>query len=158
MSSVLQKAWTDMLRPLIRRPERFQVGALCHRQGPGGLEILLVTSRDTGRWVLPKGWPIAGMDAAGSAVQEAWEEAGVIPGTVAREAIGSYGYDKRMRGGVPVPCETLVFPVAVKRLADEFPEAEERRRAWMHPEEAAESVDEPELQALLRDLPSTLPA
>lgn len=158
MSNMLQKAWAGMLRPLLRRPERFQVAALCHRQGPEGLEILLITSRDTGRSVLPKGWPIAGLDARDSAVQEAWEEAGVIPGTIGREPIGTYGYDKRLRGGVPVPCETTVFPVAVKALAEEYPEAAERSREWVTPEVAAQRVQEPRLKELLRNLPPRLPA
>ena len=69
------------------RPERHQVAALCWRMGQGGaVEILLVTSRDTGRWVIPKGWPMDGKSASAAAAREAWEEAGV-KGTVRPESI-----------------------------------------------------------------------
>ncbi len=55
----------------------------------------MITSRDTGRWILPKGWPIDGLDEAGSALQEAWEEAGVKDGRIANAPIGTFDYQKR---------------------------------------------------------------
>ena len=63
-----------------------------------GFEILLITSRETRRWVIPKGWPMPGNSPAESAAQEAYEEAG-IRGKIAVQAIGHYGYRKRLRGG-----------------------------------------------------------
>jgi len=143
-----------LLAPVIGRPPRFQVAALCHREKDGHRQILLITSRDTGRWILPKGWPIAGKDAAGSALQEAWEEAGVHPKPGAPVELGRYFYDKIMDGGVPVPCETKVFAIAVADLADVFPEKSQRRRKWVSPDDAADMVNEPSLKALLRDLPA----
>jgi len=114
--------------------------------------VLLVTSRDTGRWIIPKGWPIDGKDAPGAALQEAWEEAGVAKGNVAPEPVGSYDYEKELASGLPVPVETLVYSVEVTKLKDEFPESEQRRRKWVSPKKASTLVREPELQEILRRL------
>lgn len=131
------------------RPVMAQHGALCFRQGADGApEVLLITSRDTGRWVIPKGWPIKGRTAAGSAAQEAYEEAGV-KGRVQEGCIGLYAYDKVMPGGVLQPVVVSVFAIEVDRLASDFPESEARRRKWFRPEKAAQKVAEPELRAIL---------
>jgi hypothetical protein len=78
MNKQFQKAWSELLSPFLRRPKRLQVAALCYKQAndTDDKEILLVTSRDTGRWIIPKGWPIDGKNASEAALQEAWEEAG----------------------------------------------------------------------------------
>lgn len=130
---------------------RRQVAALCYRTGEDGRrKVLLVTSRGTGRWIVPKGWPIKGLDAAGSAAQEAWEEAGVRPARLGRKAIGSFLYRKRLNGKGSVLCRASVFPIEVGAVRNDFPERAERRRKWVAPAKAAEMVDEPELQELLR--------
>ena len=152
MTNGFKKAWAELVRPFFRRPRRLQVAALCFARTGDRKKVLLVTSRDTGRWIIPKGWPIRGKDAAGAAMQEAWEEAGVRNGRVGDVPLGSYGYDKELDSGLPVPVETLVFSVEVTRLEDDFPEAHERQRKWVSPEQAANMVQEPELQALLRKL------
>ncbi len=85
-------------------------------------------------------------------MQEAWEEAGVAKGTPDCDAVGTYTYDKKFPAGFAVPVETLVFPVVVEELSDKFPEANERRRQWVSPSEAANMVQEPELKSILRDL------
>ena len=141
-----------MVQPLLVRPRRLQVAALCLRDTGAGREVLLITSRDTGRWILPKGWPIDGLTAPGAALQEAWEEAGVKTGTITEDPLGSYIYDKRLEGGVPVSVEVKVFAVTDVRMADEYPEAEERNRRWMSPGEAASLVDEPGLREILNGL------
>jgi 8-oxo-dGTP pyrophosphatase MutT (NUDIX family) len=128
---------------------RTQVAALCWRSVKGKPEVLLVTSRETGRWVLPKGWPVKGRDAAGSARTEAWEEAGV-EGKVQDTCVGLYAYHKRLGSDIDVPCIVAVYPIKVKSLADSYPEAGQRRRRWFTPAKAAERVDEPELRTLLR--------
>jgi len=152
MTNSFKKAWTELVQPMLRRPKRLQVAALCFtRQGPMK-KVLLVTSRDTGRWIIPKGWPIDGKDAPGAALQEAWEEAGVAKGNVAPEPVGSYDYDKELASGLPVPVETLVYSVEVTKLKDEFPESEQRRRKWVSPKKASTLVREPELQEILRRL------
>lgn len=149
MKNWLRAIWSDFLRPLIHRPARFQVAALCWREGADGLEVLVITSLETRRWLLPKGWPMDGQDAPGAARIEAWEEAGVEPAHVERRSIGTYLYDKRLRGGVPVECETKVFPVEVAHLADDYPQKDQRERRWVSPEEAARMVDEPGLRDIL---------
>jgi len=152
MMNHLKVAWGDYVRPMFQRPKRLQVAALCIRDGKKGRQVLLVTSRGTGRWILPKGWPIRGKDAAGSALQEAWEEAGVAAGRSQDKAIGTYTYSKSYPAGMSVPVETLVFPVTVEKMSDRFPEAHERKRKWVSTDEAANMVSEPELKTILRDL------
>ena len=152
MTHPIKRAWTDLVQPFFRRPKRLQVGALCYAQDGTGRKVLLVTSRDTGRWIIPKGWPIDGKDAPGAALQEAWEEAGVRKGRIKGDPIGTYTYDKELKTGLPVAVETLVFRVEVDRLEDDYPEAAERTRRWVSPDEAANMVREPELQDLLRQI------
>ena len=127
---------------------RNQYAALCWRMHRGAVEVLLVTSRDTGRWVLPKGWPANGLSPADSARREAWEEAGV-EGAVGPDALGFYAYDKVMAPDPSLPCVVGVFPLRVERLLARFPERKERRRKWFAAEKAARKVMEPELRALL---------
>ena len=112
--------------------------------------MLLITSRDTGRWVVLKGWPMRGLDAAGAARQEAWEEAGVM-GRIAAEPVGRFSYYKRQSGVLAVPVEILVYPLKVSGLAEDYPEAGQRQRIWFSPAEASQRFEEPGLQALLRD-------
>lgn len=152
MLTQLKAAWSGMVQPLLTRPKRLQVAALCLRGRGKKREVLLITSRDTGRWILPKGWPIDGLTAPGAALQEAWEEAGVTSGTITDTPLGSYDYDKRMAGGVPVAVEVKVYAVENVRMSDTYPEVEERNRRWMPPAEAATLVDEPGLRDLLRQL------
>lgn len=145
--------WKAALAPVLRRPALFQAAALCFRTGPDGPEILMITSRETGRWLLPKGWPKPGHDAAGTACEEAWEEAGVQADCSRARQIGTYTYDKRLKGGVPVATEVHVYAVPVDSLKDSYPEMSERRRVWMTPKSAAAAVDEPDLKDLLRRFP-----
>lgn len=147
----LTRIWNELVAPFFRRPRRLQVAALCCRNGETGCEILLITSRGTGRWVIPKGWPMRGRGSAGAALQEAWEEAGVR-GRISDTAVGSYVYDKFQKSGLPVPVEVMVYPVEVEELADDYPEAGQRRRLWVSAGEAATLVAEPGLQRILRGL------
>lgn len=139
-----------LARLLGARPPLLQVGAVCLDPATG--KVLLITSRGTGRWIIPKGWPMPGRSLAEAALQEAWEEAGVR--AKSGEEMGSYHYDKDQDRGFAVPVEVRVFLVAVEALAEDFPERGERRRRWFAPSEAAGLVAEPELAALLRTLAS----
>lgn len=134
-----------------KREVRTQFAALCFRVRRERSEVLLVTSRDTGRWVLPKGWPMKRRSLAGAALQEAWEEAGVI-GHVEEGSVGYYSYAKNVRAGFALTCRVEVFRVHVADLARDWPERGQRRRRWFAHDEAAELVAEPELAALLRRL------
>jgi 8-oxo-dGTP pyrophosphatase MutT (NUDIX family) len=152
MMHVFKRAWADMFMPILRRPKRVQVAALCYRDTDAGKRVLLITSRDTGRWIVPKGWPIDGLDGPGAALQEAWEEAGVKQADIESDPIGLYEYDKGLGEGLTVPVETRVYLTRVRDLSSEYPEADERKRAWFAPLDAANLVDEPDLKAILRAL------
>jgi 8-oxo-dGTP pyrophosphatase MutT (NUDIX family) len=116
------------------------------------IEILLVTSRATRRWIIPKGWPIKGLTPRLAAAREAYEEAGVR-GRVGGRALGSYVYDKRLdNGGGVVPCEVRVFPLAVKRQLKAWPEAGERTTRWFSAAEAVDLVADEGLRALIREI------
>ena len=151
MKAVLDGFWSSYVQPMLQRPPRVQMAALCYRTEKAETQILLITSRDTGRWIIPKGWPIEGKTSGETALQEAWEEAGVRSDATAPEPLGSYTYEKRFDSGLSATVETMVYSVAVERLSDTFPEADERNRKWVTPAEAANLVAEPELQALLKD-------
>lgn len=133
-----------------RRPKRLQMAALCYRGKGEDKEFLLVTSRDTGRWIIPKGWPIRGLSSHETALREAWEEAGVANSKASHQPVGTYTYEKRRDNGMKIPVETLVYSVPVKELVDEFPEVDERTRKWVRAADAAEMVQEPELKAIFR--------
>ena len=100
---------------------RTQYGAVCWRLHRGKVEVLLVTSRDTGRWIIPKGWPISGLTPADTAAREAWEEAGV-QGELLGGDLGAYGYAKALDPKRSIPCSVQVVGLRVARLKDKFPE------------------------------------
>ena len=133
------------------RPRHLQVGAVCLRRHKGERQVLLITSLGTGRYVIPKGWPMKGRSLGGAAAQEAWEEAGVR-GHLRHETLGSYSYLKVQDGGFAIHCEVRVFALEVEALAERYPEAGRRKRVWMSPAEAAAQVAEPGLQEILRAL------
>jgi 8-oxo-dGTP pyrophosphatase MutT (NUDIX family) len=126
-----------------------QYAALPYRLSDG-VEILLVTSRDTGRWVLPKGWPMKGKKPYASAAQEAVEEAG-ISGKIGKQAIGSYRYGKRLANGAVIACVVHVFPLPVKRQKKRWSEQGQRTAHWFAPAEAAAVVHEPDLAMLIEE-------
>lgn len=126
-----------------------QYAALCFRIRKDKPQFLLVTSRGTGRWIIPKGWPMKGRAPAKAALREAWEEAGVR-GRVGRDFIGVYSYRKSLGRQRLETCMALVFPVEVKSLDGQFPEARQRRRKWFGRKKAAARVEEPDLAALIR--------
>ena len=94
MNAWLQNIWEEVGRPLFLRPRRVQFAALCTRVHDGQDQVLLITSRDTKRWIIPKGWPIDGLSGTETALQEAWEEAGVRADAVYDEPVGQFTYDK----------------------------------------------------------------
>ena len=129
-------------------PPRRQFAALPFRND-GGLRVLLVSSRETRRWVLPKGWPIKGMKPHSVAALEALEEAGLL-GKISKRAIGAYHYIKHMPNGAALACKVEVFPFRVEKQRKNWPERDQRMTGWFDPGEAAQLVDEPELSDLLR--------
>ncbi len=131
----------------------FQSAALCYRGHGDDMEILLVTSLETRRWILPKGWPKSGTDAAGTALEEAWEEAGIKQRSMTPMRIGRYHYDKRLSGGLPAATVVDVYAIEVTDLLEDYPEAGRRDRRWMSPREAAKLIGEPELKDLVMRAP-----
>jgi 8-oxo-dGTP pyrophosphatase MutT (NUDIX family) len=128
-----------------------QVGALPVRRGPDGtLLVLLVTTLQTQRWIIPKGWPWPGQQDCTSAAAEAREEAGVL-GEARAVSIGSYTYEKRRSSG-RLPVRVTVYLLEVQQELDTWPECERRQRAWFTLSDAAAAVREPELRSLLLQL------
>lgn len=129
---------------------RSQFAALCYRIAKNGTQVLLITTRRSGRWIVPKGWPMDEMTPAESAAQEAWEEAGVI-GKAQDRCLGLYSYNKVLEPRGELPCVAMIYPVKVKSLAPAYPEMGQRRRKWFSLKKAASQVMEPELARILRD-------
>ena len=150
MSAPMIKQLPLTLRGSHKSDVRSQFAALCYRVQNGKLQVLLITSRGTGRWIIPKGWPIDGLTPAHSAAQEAWEEAGVM-GKPVDLCLGLFSYRKFIEGEETLPCVAMVYPLKVKRLAKDFPEAGQRKMKWVSRKRAAQMVVEPELARILRD-------
>jgi predicted NUDIX family NTP pyrophosphohydrolase len=125
-----------------------QVAALPYRMTAGVIEVLLITSRDSGRWLIPKGWEIKNHTGAQAAAVEAFEEAG-LRGVIAKAPFGAYTYAKTLGNGNTALCRVQVYPLAVKRQAKKFKEKGQRRLQWMTAEEAAGHVAEPELARMI---------
>ena len=139
----------DRVRQEPDREPRTQYAALPWRKrDDGSTEILLITSRETRRWVIPKGWPMQDINPGPCAAREAFEEAGVL-GMPGRKVLGAYHYDKRLRSGRLQHVRVMVYPLEVREARDIWPEMTERDRNWTTPGEAAALVDEPELKVLL---------
>ncbi len=127
---------------------RTQFAALCYRMGAPGLEVCLVTSRGTGRWILPKGWPMDGQTPAAAAATEAWEEAG-LTGQAFDRCLGVYSYVKPL-DRTRTACVAMVFPVLVREVHDDWPERAQRKRKWFDRDRAAAKLDEPELRHIVQ--------
>ncbi len=129
------------------RPRIAQSAVLAYRGDGKGLRVLLITSRGTRRWVVPKGGLLAGMTPGESAAEEAFEEAGVR-GRVDRRCLGFYTYGK-LQGGGRVFCRVRVYAMRVSAEFPDWPERRQRRRAWMTVESAIARVREPGLRKIL---------
>jgi 8-oxo-dGTP pyrophosphatase MutT (NUDIX family) len=127
-----------------------QCAALPFRIDSGNLQILLITSRETGRWVIPKGWPTRGLRPREVAAREALEEAGLIGRIVGKRSIGSYHYTKRLPDNRETLCRVKVFLLSVDHQLDDWPEKAQRECRWVAPQMAAHMVDEGGLSEILR--------
>jgi predicted phosphate transport protein (TIGR00153 family) len=115
----------------------------------GEPRFLLITSRRTKRWIIPRGNPIPGLSPAQSAAQEAYEEAG-ITGLISPEEIGTYQYTKRRADRTTVIANVHVFPLRSTIQSGRWPERDQRDWKWFTRAEAAAAVEEPELSALIQ--------
>ncbi len=125
-----------------------QAGALPYKLEPDGLRVLLITSRGTGRWVIPKG----GIEKGFTPAQAAAQEAAGIRGRIDPAPLGSYTYPKRMNSGRIKPASVLVFGLRFEKQLKTWPEQSERRFAWMTIAEAIAAVRDPGVANLLRRL------
>jgi 8-oxo-dGTP pyrophosphatase MutT (NUDIX family) len=126
---------------------KIQYGALPWRLGKA-LEVMLVSSRETRRWVIPKGWPMKGRKPHAAAAIEALQEGGLL-GKIDKEPIGAYQYPKRLKNGAVLLCRVEVFPLRVARQRKSWPEKRQRVTKWFPRAEAALRVHEPELSHLI---------
>lgn len=118
------------LRGMIFRPRALQTGVICLREGPQGFEVLLVRTLDTGRWIIPKGWPMDGKTLGEAAEIEAWEEAGAT-GRMIPEEFARIPSNKRRNDGLEVPTDLAIFVMTATELTDDYPEAGKReRKMW----------------------------
>lgn len=130
-----------------KREVRSQFGAIPWRITDGKLEFLLITSRRTRRWIMPKGWPMDGQTPAEAAAMEAYEEAGV-KGDASHAAVGFYSYTKSF-GGDDLPIVVAMFPLRVRKVLKDWPEKGQRRRKWVSRKKAAMLLSEPELMRIV---------
>lgn len=141
--------FSEFLRRLLGAPAPLvQAAALPWRKSNNGFEVLLVTSRGTGRWILPKGWPETGETLWQSAARESFEEAG-LHGDISQTESGCYYYCKMLNTGFERRCEVRVFPIEVAQIDERWPEKGQRRRKWLSPHKAAKLVAEPDLSELI---------
>lgn len=155
--SLLKRAGAVFNFPaMMALPPRVQYGALPWRMTDGTLEVMLLTSRGTGRWVIPKGWPHDSLSSAGSAAQEAFEEAGVR-GAITQEPVGAYHYEKVRDGGGSVTCVVYVHALEVDEQLEDWPEKGQRDARWFPRQTAARQVHEPELHDLILSFTPALP-
>jgi 8-oxo-dGTP pyrophosphatase MutT (NUDIX family) len=136
------------VRSVESEAREIQYAALPWRKAGHSLQILLITTRNTRRWIVPKGWPLAGCSPSESAAHEAMEEAG-ISGEVSAKALGSFTYDKRRKSGDVVRCEVHVFTMEVLHQRRTWAEKTARETRWCSVEEALTHVSEPGLRRVI---------
>ena len=137
-----------ILRSTASQSSNIQYAALPWRSAEGAIEILLITTRTTKRWIVPKGWPMKGCTPAECAAHEALEEAGVM-GEMAGQALGTFRYNKLRRSGDIVPCTVHVFAMKVTQQRTSWVEKRQRETRWCTPEEALARVTDPGLRRLI---------
>jgi 8-oxo-dGTP pyrophosphatase MutT (NUDIX family) len=146
-----------LLQQLARTPDKLfgksfgqQYGALCFRYKEDGseIEVLVITSRESRRWIIPKGWPMKGKKPYEAAAVEAWEEAG-MRGRVKKKPVGRYTYLKELADGNVAFCIVDMFQIEVTEMMTDFKERGQRVFDWVSPSEAARRVREIELKSLL---------
>ena len=129
-----------------------QAGVIAYRIRRGEVQVLLMTSRDTGRWIIPKGNVKPGSSPSKAAAQEAFEEAGVKGTIVSSTPLGVYTYAKKLGSGEARSATVEVFLLQVKKQVKKWPEKGERKLAWVSAKKAVELVEEPGVVPLLRGL------
>lgn len=148
LTRLLKHGYGGLVTRVAEQETRIQTGALPWRLAGKRIEVLLITSRGAKRWGIPKGWPMPGKTLAEAAAQEAFEEAGV-QGTVNPDPIGSFRHIKQLIPAGQMEVDILVHHLWVDREYAKWPEANERKRKWLTPKDAAKRVESPELRELI---------
>jgi 8-oxo-dGTP pyrophosphatase MutT (NUDIX family) len=134
---------------MAKHKHSLQFAALPWRLDDRGMrQIMLLTSRETHRWVIPKGWPMKGKKPVEVAAQEAFEEAGLVGTIVSKKPLGNFFYPKRLTHHT-ILCEVRVFLFRVEQQRETWPEMMQRETKWFDANEAAELVDESGLAAII---------
>ena len=126
---------------------RAQIAALCFRYRGGKLEFCIVTTRSTGRWIIPRGWPTHKHTPYDGAAIEAYEEAGVR-GRAYPDSVGAYSYDNPM-GDDLTPVMVVVYAIHVTDTAKKWPEKGQRKRKWLSRKKAVAKLTEPGLRQIV---------
>ena len=150
--STLAPSHQPLKLPRARKTEvRTQFAVLAYRivTGKSGpkTEVCIITSRGTGRWIVPKGWPMAGLSPAEAVALEAYEEAGVS-GEVQPDTLGLFSYNKRM-ARTSLPVIAVIYAMEVTKVHKSWPEAHQRKRRWVSPAKAAKKLSDPELRQVV---------
>ncbi|RYC30312.1 NUDIX hydrolase [Lichenibacterium minor] len=141
--------------PNVPRKPRKQVAALPVMVDPKGqVRVLLITSRETQRFIIPKGWPMKGRKDHHAAAIEAQQEAGII-GRVHKQPVGGCNYWKRRSDHFDY-CRVKVFMLEFRYQLPDWRERGQRRGAWLPVDDAADLVDDPGLIDIIRTLPKRL--
>lgn len=125
------------------------------RRTDGAIEVMLITSLNTKRWIIPKGWPVQGLAPHDCAAREAMEESGLV-GRISDRSIGFYGYEKRLADGSAVRCTVETFLLEVEEQLTSWPECGRRQTQWYALQAAADAIEEPELSAMIQSLAALL--
>ncbi len=128
---------------------RQQYAALPYMQSGERVDVLLITRRRSGRWIIPKGWPEAPLSGPELAALEAYEEAG-LKGRIGKKSIGSFSYIKQLEDGSKIKCEVTVYPLRVNAQYLDWPEKGQRQLRWLKKKKAVELIEELELAALIK--------
>ncbi len=154
MSKISKSPVPLRLKTGAKRDVRAQVAALCYRIKNDELQVCLITARETGRWIIPRGWPMHKQTPAQSAAIEAIEEAGV-EGRVHPMSIGAYSYEKPI-DGVKTPIMVSVFAIELTKKHKSWPERADRKRKWMTTKKAAKKLSDPGLQQIVANFDPAL--
>lgn len=146
--SYLSSTQPALMRAGRKADARTQFAVLGYTMGKSKPRVCLVTSRQTGRWILPKGWPVEGATPVEAVAAEAWEEAG-LRGRVHPQPVGLFSYQKLLED-VELPVIAVVYAMRVFSAASTYPEAHERKRKWFTPRKAAARLSDPEVAPIVR--------
>ena len=129
-----------------------QAGVIAYRILDGKVRVLLMTSRDTGRWIIPKGNVHGRSTPSKTAEKEAYEEAGVRGTITSSIPLGIYSYFKKLESGEVRAATVEVYLLRIKERLKKWPEKGERKLSWVTTKKAVGLVEEPGVVPLLRRL------